>query len=128
MDGEDFGATTETACRRHVGLAGTLWRSSARSGACGEVSSRRALGLLTIQLLGFLVERRNEFFVRSKRTVDIAGVDFGQTLGELGIDDAPLLRRVLVVRSGKFGIDADHTAGDLEFDLLAALKPGLPTH
>src|ERR1035438_1606432 len=128
MDGGGSGATAKTACRRRAGLVGKPWRSSARSGECGEASSRGALGLLTIQLLGFLVERSDEFFVRSKRTVDIAGVDFGQTFGKLSIDDAALLRRVLVVRSGKFGIDADHTAGDLEFDLLAALKPGLPTH
>src|ERR1035438_2369808 len=128
MDGGGSGATAETACRRRVGLVGKPWRSSARSGECGEASSRRALGLLTIQLLGFLVERSDEFFVGSKRTVDIADVDFGQTFGKLSIDDAALLRRVLVVRSRGLGMNADDATGDLEFDLLAALKPGLPTH
>jgi hypothetical protein len=59
--------------------------------------------------------------------VDSASLDVGQSLSELGIDDAALLWRVFVVRGGKFRIDADDTAGDLEFDLLAALKTSLPT-
>jgi hypothetical protein len=60
--------------------------------------------------------------------MNLAGVDFGQTLGELGIDDAALLWRVLVVRRQGLGMDTDHTAANLEFDLLAALKTSLPTH
>src|ERR1039458_6229032 len=104
------------------------WGGCARSGECGAAWSRRALGLLTIQLLGFLVERSDEFFVGSKRTVDIAGVDFGQTFCKLSIDDAALLRRVLVGRSRGLGVNADDATADLEFDLLAALKTGLPAH
>src|ERR1019366_2222813 len=114
MDGGGSGATAKTACRRRAGLVGKPWRSSARSGECGGVSSRRALGLLTIQLLGFLVERSDELFVGSKRTVDLASLDVGQALSELSIDDAALLGRILLVRSRKFGIDADDAAGDLE--------------
>src|ERR1039458_7119528 len=124
MDGGGSGATAKTACRRRAGLVGKPWRSSARSGECGEASSRRGLGLLTIQLLGFLVERSDEFFVGSKRTVDIAGVDFGQTFCKLSIDDAALLHRVLVGRSRGLGMNADDATADLEFDLLAALKTG----
>ena len=60
--------------------------------------------------------------------MNLAGVDFSEALGELGIDDAALLRRVLVVRRQGLGMDADDAAANLEFDLLAALKTGLPTH
>lgn len=60
--------------------------------------------------------------------MDPARLDVGQAFGELGIDDAALLGRVLAVRGRELRTDADHAAGDLEFDLLAALKAGLPAH
>jgi hypothetical protein len=51
-----------------------------------------------------------------------AGLDVCVSLGQAGIDDAALLGRVFVVRGRGLRKDADHAAGDLEFDLLAALK------
>jgi hypothetical protein len=51
-----------------------------------------------------------------------------RAFGELGIDDAALLGRIVVVRSRELEMDADDAAGDLEFDFLAAPKTGLPTH
>ena len=110
MDGGDSGAIAKTACRRRAGLVGMPWRNSARSGACGEASSRRALGLFAIQLLCFLVERSDKSFVGGEGTVDVASVNFGEALSELGIDYAALLRRVLVVRGRRLWMDADDAA------------------
>ena len=60
--------------------------------------------------------------------MDAAGLDVSHALGELGIDDAALLGRVLVVRARQLRTDADHAAGDLILYLLAALKAGLPAY
>ena len=60
--------------------------------------------------------------------MDAAGLDVSQTFGELGIDDAALLGRVLVVRGRELRTDADHAAGDLKLYLLAALEAGLPAY
>ncbi len=69
------------------------------------------------------MERSDEFFVGSKRTVDSASLDVGQALSELSIDDAALLGRVLVVRSRKFGIDADDAPETLNAIFWPLLRP-----
>ena len=60
--------------------------------------------------------------------MDPAGLAVGEAFGELGIYDAALLGRVFGVRSRELRKDADDAAHDLEFDLWAALKTGLPAY
>jgi len=55
--------------------------------------------------------------------VDSASLDVGQALSELSIDDAALLGRVLVVRSRKFGIDADDAPETLNAIFWPLLRP-----
>ena len=55
--------------------------------------------------------------------MDAAGLDVGEAFGELGIDDAALLGRVLVVRSRKFGIDADDAPETLNAIFWPLLRP-----
>jgi hypothetical protein len=60
--------------------------------------------------------------------MDPAGLDVGESLGELGIDDAALGGCVFVVRSRELRPDADDAVRYLEFDLLAALEARLPAY
>ena len=53
--------------------------------------------------------------------MDAAGFDVSQGLGELRIDDASLLGRVLIVRGPEFRTDADHapeTSNSISWPLL----------
>ena len=53
------------------------------------------------------MERSDEFLMGGTRTMNLACVDFGQALGELGIDDAALLGRIFVVCRERLGMDAN---------------------
>src|SRR6266404_702091 len=63
-----------------------------------------------------------------KRAEGAPGFDIGQAFGEPGIDDAPLLGRVFVICGWQLWNDVDHTAGDLEFHLIALFRAGPASH
>jgi len=47
------------------------------------------------------------------------GFDIGQASGELSVNYAPLLGRVLIIRGRELGKDGDHASGHAEFEVFA---------
>lgn len=68
----------------------------------------------------------DHLFGAIERTAGPASFNVGEASGEPGVDDAALLRSVLIVGFRKFRKDGDHAAGGPDFELLPALKARAP--